>query len=78
MFNSSLSLAKSVFKSSIFNTIWRSTYKSSISLDRLYPTSNLDLTAKLSSKKFESNENPETFSGIIPIGKVFIFYPYNI
>jgi hypothetical protein len=41
-------------------------YKSAISLDKLYPNINLDITAKLSSSKF--NGDDEKFSGLIPIG----------
>lgn len=48
-----------------------SSYKSAISLDKLYPDVNLDLTAKLSSKKNDSSDE-QTFSGYIPIEKLEI------
>ena len=53
-------------------TIVQNGYKSSISLDKLYPKSNQDILAK-PNLKLDSTEN---FSGYIPIGnlKKHIFY----
>ncbi len=64
MLSTKFSLTRAFLNSRILSQLY-STYKSSISLDKLYPSSNLDLTAKLS--KF-TNDNDEQFSGYIPIG----------
>ncbi|CAF0788564.1 unnamed protein product [Brachionus calyciflorus] len=68
----SLATKLSFFKNSLINrsvtTIVQNGYKSSISLDKLYPKSNHDILAK-PNLNLESNEN---FTGFIPIDKLII------
>ena len=50
----------------------RNGYKSSISLDKLYPKTNLDILAKPDVKFLSNSNNDEAFSGYIPMDKVEI------
>lgn len=47
----------------------RNSYKSSISLEKLYPKSSLDILAK---SDIKLNNNDEEFSGFIPMDKIQI------
>ncbi len=68
MLGKSLSLTKTLLTKQVFTNSWRNAYKSAICLENLFPKSNLDLTAKLSNVKLDQNE--DSFSGYIPIGKL--------
>ena len=68
--SSLLTLAKTALSRNVLTIVRNSSYKSSISLDKLYPKSNLDLTGKFSNEKLTSNK--DEFSGYIPIEKLQI------
>ena len=74
MIKNNLSLTRSILGNKILSNFMRNVYKSSISLENLYPKSNLDITARFSDEKLVSNQNE--FTGYIPIGtikEIFIF-----
>ena len=69
---SQFSIAKLISNKSLVNLVKSYSYKSSISLENLYPKS--DLTKAIENPKLNFNKNAEEFSGYIPIGnRGFVF-----